>query len=245
MDNNTFQTLNAINLGDSVKEKMGLKYLSWAYGWEKMLTLYPDASMQIHERTVQVNEVYNYDNKTVTNSYTTEIPYFTDGKTCWVKVSVTINGKTYTEMLAVMDNKMNAVRLEAVTSVQVNKAIQRCFVKALARHGLGLYIFRGEDLPTSEKEEIENTINDAFQEAESNTLPLSNLSFEELRTDVCNTYSKLLEANLPAAIINAMNNYIAKKHPSGYRVSTLTEEHRGICERIKQYLKVVKRFLGE
>ena len=127
MDNNTFQTLNSINLGDSVKEKMGLKYLSWAYGWEKMLTLFPDASMQIHERTVQVNEVYNYDNKTVTNSYTTEVPYFTDGKTCWVKVSVTINNKTYTEMLAVMDNKMNAVRLEAVTSVQVNKAIQRCF----------------------------------------------------------------------------------------------------------------------
>lgn len=245
MDNNTFQTLNSINLGDSVKEKMGLKYLSWAYGWEKMLTLYPDASMQIHERTVQVNEVYNYDNKTVTNSYTTEIPYFTDGKTCWVKVSVTINNKTYTETLAVMDNKMNAVRLEAVTSVQVNKAIQRCFVKALARHGLGLYIFRGEDLPTSEKEEIETTINDAFQKAESTSLAISNTTFEELRTYTRNLYASLLDSNLPTQIVNEMNSYIANKLPAGSRISLLTEEHREICERIKQYLEVVKRFLGE
>ena len=236
MDNNTFQTLNSINLGDSVKEKMGLKYLSWAYGWEKMLTLYPDASMQIHERTVQVNEVYNYDNKTVTNSYTTEIPYFTDGKTCWVKVSVTINNKTYTETLAVMDNKMNAVRLEAVTSVQVNKAIQRCFVKALARHGLGLYIFRGEDLPTSEKEEIETTINDAFQKAESTSLAVSNTTFDELRTYTRNLYASLLDSNLPTQIINEMNSYIANKLPAGSRISLLTEEHREICERIKQYL---------
>ena len=245
MDNNTFQTLNSINLGDSVKEKMGLKYLSWAYGWEKMLTLYPDASMQIHERTVQVNEVYNYDNKTVTNSYTTEIPYFTDGKTCWVKVSVTINNKTYTETLAVMDNKMNAVRLEAVTSVQVNKAIQRCFVKALARHGLGLYIFRGEDLPTSEKEEIETTINDAFQKAESTSLAVSNTTFDELRTYTRNLYASLLDSNLPTQIINEMNSYIANKLPAGSRISLLTEEHREICERIKQYLEVIKRFLGE
>jgi len=56
-------------------------------------------------------------------------------------------------MLPVMDFRNQAILLEKLTSTDVNKAIQRSLTKAAARHGLGLYIYAGEDLPESKKEE--------------------------------------------------------------------------------------------
>ena len=50
-----------------------------------------------------------------------------------------------------MDFKNKSIPLESITSFDVNKAIQRSLTKACARHGLGLYIYAGEDLPESEK----------------------------------------------------------------------------------------------
>jgi hypothetical protein len=76
--------------------------------------------------------------------------YHTDGKTCWVKTGVTVEGKEYIEFLPVMDLKNRSIPAEAVTSFDVNKAIQRSLTKAVARHGLGLYIYAGEDLPEDE-----------------------------------------------------------------------------------------------
>ena len=73
--------------------------------------------------------------------------YFTDGRTCWVKTGVTINGLEHIEYLPVMDYRNKSIPLDSVTSFDVNKAIQRSLTKACARHGLGLYIYAGEDLP--------------------------------------------------------------------------------------------------
>ena len=42
---------------------------------------------------------------------------------------------------------------------QINTSIQRCLVKAIALHGLGLYIYAGEDLPTTELEPVEFYVN--------------------------------------------------------------------------------------
>lgn len=76
------------------------------------------------------------------------VNYFTDGKTCWVKVGVTIEGMEYVEMLPVMNFKNQSIPLDKVTSCDVNKAIQRAITKASARHGLGLlYVYAGEDYP--------------------------------------------------------------------------------------------------
>ena len=52
-----------------------------------------------------------------------------------------------------MDFKNRSIPVEQVTSFDVNKAIQRSLTKAVARHGLGLYIYAGEDLPESEAPE--------------------------------------------------------------------------------------------
>ena len=130
----TFETLSQINVNGHTEKKNGLTYLSWAWAWAELLKRYPDSIYTI------------YENKDGWN-------YHTDGRTCWVKTGVTVDGKEYVEYLPVMDYKNRSIPLEAVTSFDVNKAIQRSLTKAVARHGLGLYIYAGEDLPEDDPTE--------------------------------------------------------------------------------------------
>ena len=135
MENSVFATLNAINVNEHTEQRNGLTYLSWAWAWAKLKENYPDAAYVIYER----QSAYG------------PINYFTDGKTCWVKTGIIINGQEHIEELPVMDFKNKSILLENVTSTDVNKAIQRSLTKACARHGLGLYIYAGEDLPEEER----------------------------------------------------------------------------------------------
>ena len=135
-NDSVFKTLNAINVNEHVEQKNGLTYLSWAWAWAKVKELYPDATYTV------------YENKDGWN-------YHSDGKTCWVKTGVTINGLEHIEMLPVMDYRNSSIPADKVTSFDVNKAIQRSLTKACARHGLGLYIYAGEDLPEEVKKEAE------------------------------------------------------------------------------------------
>ena len=129
-----FSVLNAVNVNEHTEKKNGLTYLSWAWAWQEVKKRFPDAQYTIYERPDGVN-------------------YWTDGRTCWVKTGVTINGLEHIEELPVMDYRNASIPLEKLTSTDVNKAIQRSLTKACARHGLGLYIYAGEDLPDGEKPE--------------------------------------------------------------------------------------------
>jgi hypothetical protein len=71
--------------------------------------------------------------------------YHTDGKTAWVKVGITIGGQEHIDYLPIMDARNAALPIDKVTSFDVNKAIQRSTTKAIGLHGLGLYIYAGED----------------------------------------------------------------------------------------------------
>ena len=133
-----FETLNSINVNDKTEKKNGLTYLSWAWAWGEIKKVAPDATFTIYERFVAEFGPVNY---------------FTDGRTCWVKTGLTINGLEHIEELPVMDFRNNPIPYDKVTSTDVNKAIQRSLTKAAARHGLGLYIYAGEDLPEAEQEE--------------------------------------------------------------------------------------------
>lgn len=142
-----FETLNAINVNDKTEKKGNLTYLSWAFAWGEIKKVYPDATYTIYERETTYGPVN----------------FFTDGATCWVKTGMTINGLEHIEMLPVMDFNNRSVPLAKLTSTDVNKAIQRSLTKAAARHGLGLYIYAGEDLPEEEaaakkKEELPDPI---------------------------------------------------------------------------------------
>ena len=133
-EKSVFSVLNAVNVNEHTEKKNGLTYLSWAWAWQEVKKRFPDAQYTIYERDDGVN-------------------YWTDGRTCWVKTGVAIGGLEHIEELPVMDYRNAAISLDKVTSTDVNKAIQRSLTKACARHGLGLYIYAGEDLPDGEKPE--------------------------------------------------------------------------------------------
>lgn len=135
---NYFVRLNRINVNEHTEKKGNLTYLSWAWAWEKVKEIYPESTYTVYE---DKNGMF----------------YHTDGKTCWVKTGVTVNGLEHIEYLPVMDYKNKSIPLDSITSFAVNTAIQRSLTKAVARHGLGLYIYAGEDLPSDEqKNESEN-----------------------------------------------------------------------------------------
>ena len=145
-----FETLNAIDCSEHVETKKAggveLSYLSWAWAWQICKKHYPLASFTIYE---------NAEGR----------PYFDDGRTCWVKTGVTIEGQEHIEYLPVMDYRNLSIPVDRVTSMDINKSIQRSLTKALARHGLGLYIYAGEDLPWTEAEAKERAAAEAERDA--------------------------------------------------------------------------------
>lgn len=145
-----FDTLNAINVQEHVEVKniggVKLSYLSWAWAWTEVKKAYPEAFYTIYE---------NKDG----------LFYHTDGKTAWVKTGVTIEGIEHIEYLPVMDNRNNSITLDKLTSFDVNKAIQRSLTKACARHGLGLYIYAGEDLPEEEAKQAKSDMEQKIAKA--------------------------------------------------------------------------------
>lgn len=129
---NVFETLNNINVNGHTEKKNGLTYLAWAWAWGEVKKAYPDAIYTVYE-----NEIGR--------------PWFDDGRTGWVKTGVTIEGIEHIEYLPVMDFKNKSIPANAITSFDANKTVQRSLTKACARHGLGLYIYAGEDLPEADK----------------------------------------------------------------------------------------------
>ena len=153
---NYFMELNSVDVSEKVEKKGKLSYLSWAWAWGELKKRHPDATSTVYETENGMN-------------------YFNDGKTAWVKCGVTVNGIEHIEYLPVMDmGNQKSMPLERVTSWDVNKAIQRAITKAIARHGLGLYIYAGEDLPEEPKKgkkSEEDTISFGTASAEDSNLP--------------------------------------------------------------------------
>lgn len=133
MSENYFVTLNQINVNDHTEKKGNLTYLSWAWAWGEAKKLHPDMTCTVYE---DVNGCM----------------YHTDGRTCWVKVGVMIKGIEYIEYLPIMDHRNMSIPMDKVTSRNANDSIQRALTKAIARHGLGLYIYAGEDVPDGASE---------------------------------------------------------------------------------------------
>mgnify|MGYP001579808138 FL=1 len=89
--------------------------------------------------------------------------YHHDGKTAWVKTGITIGGMEHIEYLPILSNNNTSIPLAKITSWNVNNSIQRSLTKAIARHGLGLYLYSGEDYP---EEEVEANNAAAIEQAE-------------------------------------------------------------------------------
>lgn len=148
---NYFTELYGVNVNGHTEKKNNLTYLSWAWAWGEIKKRHPDATYTVYENADGWN-------------------YHTDGRSCWVKTGVTVNGIEHIEYLPVMDYKNKSISIENVTSFDVNKAIQRSLTKACARHGLGLYIYAGEDLPEEEAAEKQDWSRNAKNIAANNII---------------------------------------------------------------------------
>ena len=157
---NTFEILSAIDVSAKTEQKGNLTYLSWAWAWSELKKVFPDATYTVYERDTEYGPVN----------------YFTDGKTCWVKTGVTVNGIEHIEMLYVMDFRNQSIPLDKVTSKDINTSIQRSITKAIGRHGLGISIYAGEDIHAydaeEEKEEIKK-LNKKSAEKEINGVTIA------------------------------------------------------------------------
>lgn len=177
---NPFEMLQSINCNGHTEKKGNLTYLSWAWAWQMVKKTFPEAYYTIYENANGLN-------------------YHTDGKTCWVKTGVTINGLEHIEYLPVMDNRNNSIPLERVVSTDINKAIQRSLTKACARHGLGLYIYAGEDLPAGEAEKVAEEMQLAVDEA------IISIKQATSRTDLVRLWNELTGLHSNQNFIDALN----------------------------------------
>lgn len=191
---NYFNDLYAVNVNGHTEKKNNLTYLSWAWAWGEIKKRHPDATYTVYENADGWN-------------------YHTDGRTCWVKTGVTVNGIEHIEYLPVMDYKNKSISIENVTSFDVNKAIQRSLTKACARHGLGLYIYAGEDLPEEEAAEKQDASRNAKNIAANNII--SGLAKVRGKSD--------------GEILNALMRQISK--PEGTTIESL--EYDDLMDAIK------------
>lgn len=226
MENNekksSFEVLNSINLSDKIKTKMNLSYLSWAYAWGELKKHYPEAQMKTYHDRIEYERTITEkidENKTIVTveKGVRELPYFSDDKSCFVKVGVIIDDVEYIEEYPIMDLRNNALSASLVRSTDVNKAIQRAFVKACARHGLGLYIYAGEDIPEAEK-------NAPIKLSSSD-------DFTSVKDDVIRLATKLLQTKQK----DEAARYIQEVF-QGTRLSETTEMHLELLLKARKYL---------
>jgi len=130
----SIEQLLKTNVNEHTEKKANLTYLSWAWAWAEALKADPAASF-----TVQTFDECG------PNGAKRTVPYMGINGSAMVWVTVTMFGKPMMCQLPVMDHRNKAI--QDPDAFQVNTAIMRCMTKALSLHGLGLYIYAGEDLP--------------------------------------------------------------------------------------------------
>ncbi len=138
-----FNQLNALNVNDHVEKKNGLTYLAWSYAHQELKQIDPTFTTKYHEFP---HPDVNRDDYFV--------PFLATPEGYFIQTSVTVKGHTETEWLPVLDFRNKALSKGSATPFDINKAMKRCFVKAAALHGLGLYIYNGEEVPNASDNDI-------------------------------------------------------------------------------------------
>jgi hypothetical protein len=138
MTESNYTKLASINVNDKIEKKNNLSYLSWAWAVDQLLRADPLAHWTYGE-PVRWND------------------------TVMVFCTVTAFGKPMTAQLPVMDYKNKAI--SNPDAFAVNTAMQRCLAKAIALHGLGLYIYAGEDVPETDHDSTKITGADVCEKA--------------------------------------------------------------------------------
>ena len=122
----TFMKLFKTDVSEYVKKKGKFSYLSWCYAVQELKRVCPNARWGV--------------TKAEDGS-----PYFKTDCGYFVEVWVDVDGVSLSQVHPVLDNRNQPI--ENPNAFHINTSLQRALAKAIALHGLGLYIFAGEDLP--------------------------------------------------------------------------------------------------
>lgn len=144
---NVFAKLYPVNVNEHTEKKGRFTYLSWSHAWTEVCKHFPNsASYHFHDDLVYPDETRE------------------------VRCTVTIEGMSHMMWLPVMNNNNQAIKNPDARAISDTR--MRCFVKAIAMHGLGLYIYRGEGIPedTGEPQEVnEPEVNPVRPQEETST----------------------------------------------------------------------------
>ena len=143
---NYFARLNAINVNEHIEKKGGFSYLSWPFAVAQLRLADPTATWEVRR--------FN------------GLPFLICEAGVFVEVAVTVNAVTLSQIHPVLDGRNRP--LMAPNAFDINSSIQRCLVKAIALHGLGLYIYAGEDMP----QPVADEANDASAQAPTAASPV-------------------------------------------------------------------------
>ena len=178
----TFMKLFKTDVSEYVKKKGKFNYLSWAYAVQELKKVCPTARWGVTKA------------EDGSPFFVTECGYFVD---VWVEV----DGISLSQIHPVLDNRNDPIK--EPNAFQINTSIQRALAKCIALHGLGLYIFAGEDLPEPE----------ALTSAEEDNLydlakPLGKKLVNDLKSKV-----RTMEINVRnyESCINKVQNMIKEK----------------------------------
>lgn len=160
---NYFDELNKVDCSKHIEQKGRFSYLSWPFAVAELRKRHPDATWAVVKSPQG-------------------LPYIASEAGCFVEVAVTVNGVTLSQIHPVLDN--NNRTIGSPNAFQINTSIQRCLVKAIALHGLGLYIYAGEDLPEAAEDPMAKLLSDFVAElvqlhSEGHTLEAVRKWYEE------------------------------------------------------------------
>lgn len=160
---NYFDELSKVDCSKHVEKKGRFSYLSWPFAVSELRKRHPDAVWEV---------VKSADG----------MPFTMSPAGCFVEVAVTVNSVKLSQIHPVLDN--NNRTIAEPSAFQINTSIQRCLVKAIALHGLGLYIYAGEDLPDAGEDTMNKPLDDFVAELisvhdEGHTLEAVRMWYEE------------------------------------------------------------------
>ena len=168
---NYFEQLNNINVQDKIEKKNGLSYLSWAWAWQEIKKRHSSIQYEVVKNEsglpfFKSEEGYMVYTKVTIDDITHEmwLPVMDGANKAMKSEPYTYKvqkkewSTKYNKYIRSKDSKGNYLfeekQVEAATMFDINTAIMRCLVKNVAMHGLGLYIYAGEDIPSAEKDDI-------------------------------------------------------------------------------------------
>lgn len=186
MTTNKFIELAAVNVGANIEKKGKFSYLSWSFALAELMRLDPKSSWLFHEPQKF-------------------------GETLMVSCTLTAFDKPVYMWLPVIDHQNKAIKNP--DAMAVNKAMMRCLVKAIAAHGLGLYIYAGEDLPDDKDVNANNIQNPPPKpplavEREQGAIDMMNTNSEWSLERIKNTFA--LTTNQVARFERAASDYQAE-----------------------------------